>query len=137
MTTPLQLARAAEELEGVPFRIHGRDPADGVDCIGLLGAAMARTGRDVTLPTGYSWRLRDLSQWLPKPESCGFGKVRSGVRSGDVVLIQPGPAQFHLAIAGRAGRWVHAHAGLRRVVISAELPAGPIIEHWRLRRVRK
>ena len=134
MTTPLRLARAAETLEGTPFRLHGRDPATGLDCIGLLGAAMARAGQPICLPSGYPWRLRDLSRWLPSPQSCGFSVARSAVRPGDCVILQPGPAQFHLAIALRDDRWIHAHAGLRRVVISAELPAGPIAAHWRLRR---
>ncbi len=137
MTTPLRLARAAEALEGVSFRLHGRDPATGLDCIGLLGAAMARAGRPIPLPSGYPWRLRDIALWLPAPESCGFALASGKVRPGDVIMLQPGPAQFHLAIAARDNRWVHAHAGLRRVVISAELPAGPIVAHWRLRRIRK
>jgi len=137
MTTPLRLARAAETLEGAAFRLHGRDPATGLDCIGLLGAAMARAGQPVSLPSGYPWRLRDLSLWLPSPQSCGFSAARSTVRPGDCVILQPGPAQFHLVIALRDGRWIHAHAGLRRVVISAELPAGPIAVHWRLRRTRR
>jgi cell wall-associated NlpC family hydrolase len=137
VTTPLRLARAAEALAGVPFRLHGREPATGLDCIGLLGAAMVRAGRPISLPSGYSWRLRDLTQWLPTPESCGFTDARGMVRSGDAVMLQPGPSQFHLAIAARDLRWVHAHAGLRRVVISAELPAGPIVAHWRLRPLRK
>lgn len=137
MTTPLRLAAAAEALEGTPFRLQGRDPATGLDCIGLLGAAMARAGHPISLPTGYPWRLRDLAQWLPTPQSCGFLDARGTVRPGDCVMLQPGPAQFHLAIALRAGRWAHAHAGLRRVVISAALPPGPITVHWRLRRNRK
>ena len=137
MTTPLQLAQAAEALEGVPFRLHGRDPATGLDCIGLLGAAMARAGRPIALPSGYPWRLRELTRWLPNSQSCGFGEVSGDFRRGDVVLLQPGPAQFHLAIAAHDLRWVHAHAGLRRVVIAAEMPAGPIAAHWRLRRIRK
>jgi cell wall-associated NlpC family hydrolase len=137
MTTPLRLARAAEALAGVPFRLHGRDPATGLDCIGLLGAAMARAGRPMALPSGYPWRLRDLAQWLLPPASCGFSEARGPVRPGDAIMLQPGPAQFHLAIAARDLCWVHAHAGLRRVVISNDLPAGPIVAHWRLRRIRK
>ena len=137
MITPLRLACAAEELEGSPFRLHGRDPATGLDCIGLLSAAMAQAGQPIVLPSGYPWRLRDLSQWLPPPHSCGFSVARGPVRPGDAIMLQPGPAQFHLAIAARGGRWVHAHAGLRRVVISAELPVGEITAHWRLRRIRK
>lgn len=135
--SPLHLAHEAESLVGTRFRLHGRDPATGLDCIGLLSAAMARGGQPVVLPTGYPLRLRDLAQWLPRPVSLGFAEVRSAVRPGDVVMLQPGPAQFHLAIADRTLGWVHAHASLRRVVRDAELPAGPITAHWRLRRTRK
>ena len=135
--TAKRLASAAEVLIGTPFRLHGRDPLTGLDCIGLLGAAMARGGHPITLPTGYPLRLRDLGQWLPDPASIGFARARSACRAGDVVLLQPGAAQFHLAIADRSGGWIHAHAALRRVVRDAALPAGTITAHWRLRRTRK
>ena len=132
-----RLARAAAALIGTPFRLHGRDPATGLDCIGLLAAAMACAGRPIALPTGYPLRLRDLAQWLPQPATLGFAEARGALRAGDVVMLQPGTAQFHLAIADRTLGWVHAHAGLRRVVRDAALPAGTIAIHWRLRRNRK
>ena len=135
--TPARLARAAEALLGTRFRLHGRDPGTRLDCIGLLVAAMARGGRSIAVPTGYPLRLRDLAQWLPDPATCGFVAAREPFRAGDVVMLQPGPAQFHLAIADRALGWIHAHAGLRRVVREAALPAGTITAHWRLRRTRK
>lgn len=137
MSTPLRLAQAAEALDGTPFRLQGRDPATGLDCIGLLSAAMARAGAAVSLPSGYPWRVCDLDRWLPAPESIGFAKASGAVKAGDFVILQAGPAQFHLAIAVRDGRWAHAHAGLRRVVITSQLPEGPIAVHWRLRRKRK
>lgn len=130
--TPNRLADEAAKLVGVSFRLHGRDPKTGLDCIGLLAAAMARGGHPRTFPTGYPLRLRDLSQWLPAPEACGFAAASPPYQPGDVVMVQPGPAQFHLAIADRTLGWVHAHAGLRRVVRDAALPAGTPIHHWRL-----
>lgn len=135
--TPARLAREAEALIGARFRLHGRDAATGLDCIGLFGAAMAGGGRPITLPTGYPLRLRDLALWLPDPTALGFGNARGPVRPGDVILLQPGPAQFHLAIADRTLGWVHAHAGLRCVVRDAALPGDQIVSHWRLRRARK
>lgn len=131
MTGP-DLARATEGLIGTPFRLHGRDPAFGLDCIGLLGAALARAGRPVELPTGYTLRLRSLEGWLPHPRSLGFGVAERPFVPGDVVLLAPGPAQFHLAIAAADGAWIHAHAGLRRVVREPGLPAGTLTHHWRL-----
>ena len=135
--TPLRLAHAAEALVGTPFRLHGRDLATGLDCIGLLAVAMACAGEPIALPTGYPLRLRDLAMWMPRPATLGFAKARGPFRPGDVVMLQPGAAQFHLAIADRTLGWVHAHAGLRRVVRDAALPAGTIAIHWRLRRTRK
>lgn len=126
------LAAAAAALVGSRFRLHGRDPETGLDCIGLLAAALAGCGRPLTLPTGYPLRLRALSGWLPDAAACGFCAAEPPFLPGDVVMMQPGPAQFHLAIAAPERGWIHAHAGLRRVVQDCDLPAGPIIHHWRL-----
>jgi cell wall-associated NlpC family hydrolase len=128
----LQLARAAEALVGTPFRLHGRDPATGLDCIGLFAAAMAAIGRDVAVPTGYPLRVRRLEGWLPDPVGFGLCPAQGGLEAGDVLLIAPGPCQLHLAIASAAGGWIHAHAGLRRVVHDAACPAGGMLHHWRL-----
>lgn len=130
--TGLALAGAAEALIGTPFRLHGRDPLGGLDCIGLLGAALGQIGHPLTLPTGYPLRLRKLDGWLPDLTACGLVAAQLPVVPGDIVLLRLGPAQIHLAIAGLAGGWVHAHAGLRRVVQQATRPAGPILHHWRL-----
>lgn len=130
--TGTALAAAAEALVGTRFRLHGRDPAGGLDCIGLLAAAMAATGRPLVLPGGYPLRLNRIDAWLPDPATCGFAPAAPPWMAGDVVMVQPGPAQFHLAIAASDGGWVQAHAGLRRVVQTPELPAGPILHHWRI-----
>lgn len=126
------LADAAAALVGVRFRLHGRDPGTGLDCIGLFAAAMAALGRPVELPTGYPLRLSQLSGWLPEPDACGMVPVEPPFVQGDVVLLAAGPGQFHLAIAGPGHGWVHAHAGLRRVVCQPDRPAGRIIHQWRL-----
>lgn len=130
--TPSLLASEAEKLIGSPFRLHGRDPRGGLDCIGLLAAAMAGAGRPIAVPTGYPLRLNDLTRWLPNPQDCGFAAADLPFEAGDVVLTQPGPGQVHLAIVGPALTWIHAHAGLRRVVSEAKICAGTILYHWRL-----
>lgn len=126
------LAEAAEALVGVPFRLHGRDPAHGLDCIGLLGAALTTIGRPAALPTGYPLRLASLQGWLPDATALGFGEAIGEVRPGDVALLSLGAAQVHLVIADRDRGHVHAHAGLRRVVRSPGLPAHPQLARWRL-----
>jgi cell wall-associated NlpC family hydrolase len=130
---PAALAAAAQCLIGAPWRLHGRDPDHGIDCIGLFAAAMARAGAPVVLPSGYPLRLTRIDAWLPDPGLLGFGAATGAAEPGDVLMICPGPAQFHLAIAaaGLPVSWIHAHAGLRRVVQTPALPAGPIHGHWR------
>ena len=71
--TGAKLARAAMALVGCRFRLHGRDPASGLDCVGVLHAALASCGRSVSLPDTYTLRLRDPAPWLPDPAACGFG----------------------------------------------------------------
>ncbi|MDE2435546.1 MAG: hypothetical protein KGM49_04740 [Sphingomonadales bacterium] len=125
------LADAAQGMVGSRFRLHGRDPATGLDCVGLLAASLAACGVPAWLPTGYPLRLMSLEGWMPDTGAMRLSTVNGPAEPGDVVIVAPGPAQYHLAIAGRDGGWIHAHAGLRRVVHSACLPDGPIVGHWR------
>lgn len=126
-----QLAAAACALVGTPFRLHGRNEASGLDCIGVLAAAMARTGRPAPLPTGYALRHRitpDLSAVVGK---LGLMPVDGPMARGDVLLLRPAPCQYHLAIVAGRDIIVHAHAGLGKVII-APLPAEwPLVRHWR------
>lgn len=127
-----QLARAAGNLIGVRFRLHGRDPASGLDCIGLFAAAMAGIGRPIVTPNGYAPRLRDLAAFRPLAAGYGFAEASGPPTPGDVLMFGVGPVQFHLAIAAHGNLFVHAHAGLRRVVLG---PAGADWQstgHWRL-----
>lgn len=128
----VDLATSAQSLLGTRFRLNGRDPTHGLDCIGLLEAALGRCGHAAPLPNGYSLRISDPAKWLPDPQACGFAPATAPVEAGDVVLLQIGPAQFHLAIHAADGGWIHAHAGLRRVVWQPAPPAGAIVQHWRL-----
>lgn len=129
---PANLAKAAEGLVGVSFRLHGRDPASGLDCIGVLAAAMAGIGRPIAAPNGYAMRRRELDAFRPFAAIWGFAEAQEPIEPGDVLMVSVGPVQFHLAIAARPDLFVHAHAGLRRVVLGPAgtdwRPAG----HWRL-----
>jgi cell wall-associated NlpC family hydrolase len=120
------LAEAAAGLVGTRFRLHGRDPATGLDCIGLFAAAMASIGRPVLLPNGYALRTRNPGALLPNPESLGFVAASGPIEPGDVLLLAVGPAQFHLGVAIEPEILAHAHAGLRRVV------SGPLSRDWRI-----
>lgn len=130
--TAVMLATAAESLVGTPFRLHGRDPVHGLDCVGLLEAALRLVGRPAELPRHYTLRVRDPLAWLPPPGDLGFAQACDPPCQGDVLLLRPGPAQAHVAIVSRAGTLIHAHAGLRRVVQSPFDPTAKSIAHWRL-----
>lgn len=129
----LALARAAESHVGAPFRLRGRDPATGLDCLGLVLAALAEIGRPVRMPLHYAPRNLDLKRFEALPGAAGLAEVRAQqVEPGDVLLLETGPGQFHLAIADSEGAIVHAHAGLRRVVRTPPPAPWPIARRWRL-----
>lgn len=126
------LAHAALRLAGTRFRLHGRDPATGLDCVGLLAASLAAIGRKARLPARYGLRNRDIAEALAFAPAAGLAEVCGPIVAGDVLLAQPGPLQHHLLIAGPSGEFIHAHAGLRRVVAAPTKPVWPIVRHWRL-----
>ena len=115
------------------FRLHGRDPATGLDCIGVLCAAMSAIGRPVALPNGYRLRSTRQDGLEELAEKCGFSVANSAIQAGDVVMTRCSPCQFHLLVAIDGQRFVHAHARLKRVVIEAGPLTSPVVGHWRLR----
>jgi len=122
-----ELADAALALVGTPFRLHGRCPESGLDCVGLVAAAMARCGHNVHAPSGYSLRRVEAGSLLH------FARLSGLVESdgdGDVVLAAVNPVQQHLLIAAPGG-FVHAHAGLGRVTFMPGPSPWPIICQWR------
>lgn len=126
------LATAAEDVVGSPFRLHGRDPETGLDCIGVLAHALRKIGRPAALPEAYSMRAQAVPGLAAIAESCGFIPATGACARGDVLFARVGPVQYHLLIAARDGRFVHAHAGLRRVVIGELTDSWVIVGHWRL-----
>ncbi len=104
-------------LVGAPFRLHGRDPATGLDCVGV--AAIVFGVRDV--PRGYSVRTADGAGVAGLIDAAGLTRVWREPVAGDLVLVKSGPAQCHLVVITAAG-FVHADAGIGRVV---ETP-GPV-----------
>lgn len=127
-----RLACAAQALEGTCFRLFGRDRETGLDCIGLVGAALAACGRPVLYPRGYRLRNADIAPWLGFARENGLRPVAGPIVRGDILLIKPGPAQQHLLVALGGDRFVHAHAGLRRVVVQQLTFPQTLRAHWRL-----
>ena len=126
MDTASRIARAADDLVGIPFRLQGRDPSTGLDCIGLVLASLAAAEIPLTLPADYRPQRRGFALPYEALAAAGLIAIRAPRRAGDVLLLETGPAQVHAAVAVSRHRIVHAHAGRRRVVES------PLPDHWRV-----
>ncbi len=105
------IARARRYI-GTPFRLHGRDPAHGVDCVGLVALLY---GRINDAPIGYSMRNAQGARWLIEMDRFAARRTDGLMAPGDIVLMHVGPAQYHLGIWTGDGL-IHADAGLRHVV---------------------
>lgn len=122
-----QFAAAAESLLGAPFRLGGRDPATGVDCVGLVACSLGVEG-----PRGYALRNSCIARHLRFAEPAGFVPAGGRPMRGDLILVAPGPAQHHLFVVLAHERFIHAHAGLRRVVLHHGPLPWPELARWRL-----
>ncbi|MCA0979068.1 peptidoglycan endopeptidase [Qipengyuania flava] len=140
---PERFAAAAERLVGTPFRLHGREPEHGLDCVGVVLCALRRCGVDGGgFAPCYGLRNSSIAALLPMAAALGLREVEGGRQRGDVLLVRAGPAQQHLLVITEGVRtgnvstggdcFVHAHAGLRRVVLQHGADAWPLIRHWRL-----
>ncbi len=135
MNTPSpgrQLAQAAEALAGSRFRLHGRNPATGLDCVGVLAVALRSIGREASLPAAYRLRSRAIAGLPEIAEGCGLTPVEDAIQPGDVLLARIGTCQFHVLIAASDACFIHAHAGLGRVVRGPLANDWTIAGHWRL-----
>ena len=127
-----ELADAARTLLGTPFRAGGRCARRGVDCVGLVALSLSAIGRDVAPLPCYNLRRSTIASLLPFVRAAGLDQVTGPHMVGDMLLLCPSAAQYHLAICSGDSIIIHAHAGLRRVVAGA-LPAHwPIARVWRL-----
>jgi hypothetical protein len=122
-------ANAAKGLVGVRFRLHGRDPATGLDCVGVVAEAMRRAGVEPVSPAGYRLRTVSVTGLLPFAEANHFEPVEP--EDADVVLVMVSPVQPHLAIRTPDG-FVHAHAGLGRVTCLPGALPWPAVGGWRV-----
>lgn len=128
-----RLGKAALDLIGVPFRMHGRDPATGLDCVGVAVAALGMIGRPATPPSNYTLRGGRLEVFDGWAAGCGLvvAALQEAAATGDIVLCAPAPRHFHVMIdAGQV--LVHAHLGLRRVVAVPPPIDWPVLRRWRL-----
>ena len=119
------IVATARALVGTRFRPQGRTPGQGLDCVGLVAAALGRGAvrRDYALRGGCVRALvREMVQ-------AGLREA-SEVEAGDVLVLRAGPGQLHLGIWTGTGL-VHADAGLRRAVERPGAPPWPVLSVWR------
>jgi hypothetical protein len=123
----IDYAAGARALVGTRFRPQGRD-SNGLDCIGVVlttfNIPADNVPRDYQLRGG---RKHELIERLRKT----LRKVRK-LRPGDVILMELSAEQLHLGVRTDTG-FVHAHAGLRRVVETPGAPEWPVIAIYRKR----
>lgn len=127
-----RFACEAERLEGTRFRLHGRHPDTGLDCVGLVAWSLEKAGGKVTGLPSYGLRNLSPEPYLHAARESGFSEVSGAIRRGDLLFVAPGPCQQHLVVALGNNRFVHAHAGLRQVAVHSGLPAWQLLAHWRL-----
>lgn len=121
------LGQAACELVGIPFRLHGRDPVTGLDCVGVVAEALRRSGRTPVAPEGYSLRSMDVSRFFACAGRSGLILTDEG---GDILLCRVNPLQRHLLVRADGG-FVHAHAALGRVTFMPGALPWPVELQWR------
>jgi murein DD-endopeptidase / murein LD-carboxypeptidase len=123
---PDEIVARARALIGARFRPQGRSAATGLDCIGVVAVAIG--ARDV--PADYALRGGTVEALAAELVRAG-PRAADGPARGDVLLMRPGAGQLHLGIF-TGGGFVHADAGLRRVVERPLPLPWPILGSYRI-----
>ena len=125
----IDYATRAQALVGTRFRAQGRGEG-GLDCVGVVLATFGISVDSVR----RNYRLRGV-QVHEVREALGvqFRRVpKAQLRDGDIMLLAAGNEQLHLAVRTNRG-FVHAHAGVGRVVETPGLPEWPLLGVYRKR----
>lgn len=127
------IAKAALQCVGVPFRLHGRDLAKGLDCVGVALHALGTVRKISPPPDDYHLHgpgEQTVQKWaansglLPLLSHHPHGP-------GDIILVAPAPGQSHLLILTGTG-FVHAHLGARKTIAVRGVNPWPERMRWRL-----
>jgi cell wall-associated NlpC family hydrolase len=126
----MDFAERARALIGTPFRLQGRS-REGADCIGV--AILAFDIPDESFRRNYRLRGDHAGEARHQLQRFFRHVPATQLRSGDLMLMQVSSDQLHLGV--RTGRgFVHAHAGLRRVVETPGVPDWPVLGVYRRRK---
>jgi len=129
--TRREVVERARSLVGCAFRPQGRDPTIGLDCIGLVVAVFQIEPRQVR----RNYRLGGPHGGELETELARFFQRVTAPQAGDVLLCEIARTHTHLAVhCGRS--FVHAHAGIRRVVETPGEPGWPITAFRRLQLIQ-
>lgn len=113
------LVRSARECIGSRFRLQGRDPQWGLDCVGLVIWSAQQAG--VILQDQFDYSLHDDPQRLDNAlnqtllENIVFIEDDVRLHAGDIVRFVAGGTSMHLGIV-TPKTLIHADARLRRIV---------------------
>ncbi|MGB3738519.1 MAG: peptidoglycan endopeptidase [Pontixanthobacter sp.] len=130
---PQRVAEAARALVGAPFKLYGRSHDTGIDCVGVALHALAAVGLPIPKLPPYRLRNRDPATLIERVAPNGLLRDAPGpVVAGDIVVVRPGPGQAHCMVAVPYAAFVHAHAGLGRVVLMPAPGPWPIATIFRI-----
>ncbi len=125
------IVAAARAVVGARFRPQGRNPASGLDCVGVVAIAY---GTRLSGPIPASYALRGGSEAGIRSLVAQTGLHAIAVQAaaaGDLLLFETGPMQWHLAVSTGTG-FIHADATLRRVTEVPGFFPWPISAAWTL-----
>ena len=114
----------AQALIGARFRPQGRSGEAGLDCIGLVAAAL-----EAPAPDDYRLSGGSAARVAAGLRAAGLRPV-DDLNPGDALVLASGPGQVHLGIWTGAAL-IHADARLRRVVARPGRPAWRVLSIWR------
>jgi lipoprotein Spr len=133
-----QIVTAVRHCIGTRFRSQGRMPGVGLDCVGVALVAARAAGTDI--PGVPSYQLGGDNEYQLETFLRGAGLIPvARAAPGDIWVFAPISGRRHLAVQSdgcvgdhrRHAMFVHAHAGLGRVVETAADPAWAMIGAWR------
>jgi murein DD-endopeptidase / murein LD-carboxypeptidase len=123
-----EIVARARRLVGCRYRAQGRDPQLGLDCVGVVCCAFGIPPGEVL--QNYRLRSADVRAAVKSLER-HFISIEDG-SAGDLLLMSPASDQLHLAVLTDRG-FIHADAGVRKVVETPGAPAWPVVGRYRHR----
>lgn len=110
------LIEACRSLLGVRFRHQGRNPAIGVDCIGMLGWGVRQIGRCFQDVRGYGNEPHKNGLRQGLVTNLGEPIPRASMRAGDIPLMRLGGEPRHVGLITN-----HPDGGLALLHVHSEL----------------